>query len=507
MEPISAGGDVSLEQLNSITRKVCAEWSKNNNVATTFHNAPFKLSFAGPFKTTDNYACISVFANIVKNCASDIILGGSAVYQDVHYTIDGAENDSKLNSEFVTRRRVRRETKKAGAGQKTSTAPKGKDSGKKTDAVPEQKKPGDKTPTVLKSNAPGKKTVCKTRPGKKGTTPGKKITTGSTPRLAGQNLSGRAILLDLIQRTANPLAKRGGPKSVGTCGKTLFSDAYPTPTDLKKKKEVKLYGFDKEDKLKLLLGSIKETEKEGTVRSLDVEHVLEWHNVGDFFDERGGDTCDELKEYLPKAKKDNKEEDEELKKFKVFWDGGKDDKETLTLTFSQLLARAYPSKHHYEREFVLLDERPNRVMKQHIFGKKTPVGDKAFGLQAQWLAYMDKIWDTAVSKRTEFMNEKIKEMSSGCDSKDSKDSKDLSNKGKGKATGSRPNTPTDQDCAWVKWIDETWKAQVEGKLGKLPSGSAVAGKKRPAAKEGNSSTDVKDHAEKKQGMNKGGSSS
>jgi hypothetical protein len=126
------------------------------------------------------------------------------------------------------------------------------------------------------------------------------------------------------------------------------------------------------------------------------------------------------------------------------------------------------------------------------------------GLQAQWLVYMEKTWDTAVSKLTEFMDQKIKKMISGCDSKDSKDSKD---KGKGKATGSRPTTPTDQDCAWVEWIDETWKAQVKDKLGKLPSGSAVAGQKRPAAKEGNSSTDVNDHDDKKQEKKKGGLSS
>jgi hypothetical protein len=88
--------------------------------------------------------------------------------------------------------------------------------------------------------------------------------------------------------------------------------------------------------------------------------------VGDFFEQRGERTCDELEAHLPDTDKEDDERNKKLAKFKVFWDGGKNDKETLTLTISQLLARAYPSKNHYEEEFVLLDSRPNRVMKEHV---------------------------------------------------------------------------------------------------------------------------------------------
>jgi hypothetical protein len=105
-EPISAGGDVSLEQLNSAIYKACAEWSKNSNAATTFSSALFKLSVAGPVKTIDNDACITAFTTIIQNCAGDVVFGGSTASQGVKYTIDGAGTHSELHSGVVARAKM-----------------------------------------------------------------------------------------------------------------------------------------------------------------------------------------------------------------------------------------------------------------------------------------------------------------------------------------------------------------------------------------------------------------
>ena len=208
-EPISTGGDSSLEQLNSAIREACAKWSKNDNTASTFNSAAFNLSFDGTTETTDNGACVSAFATILKSCASDVIFGGSITSQGVKYTIDGAETDSDLHSELVARVLAKPKTNQRpqpAAAPKTGTA---------ADKKAAEKAAADKKNPAA---APQVGPVCNKRKG-----------TPAATKPAHGTLRGRALLMDLIRRDST---FSGRKKFLFDGKKYLVSDPYPSQSDL-----------------------------------------------------------------------------------------------------------------------------------------------------------------------------------------------------------------------------------------------------------------------------------
>ena len=99
------------------------------------------------------------------------------------------------------------------------------------------------------------------------------------------------------------------------------------------------------------------------VAAQDVEHVLEWHNVGEFLREEYGT---KLEKYLPTDLKELEGkadacDEVELDEFEITVEGIKH-----TGTLSKVIAQAYPGTKHYKNEFVLLDKRPNEQIKQGV---------------------------------------------------------------------------------------------------------------------------------------------
>jgi hypothetical protein len=228
-EPISTGGGGSLEQLNSATREACAKWLKNDNIASTFNSAAFNLSFDGATGITDNGACVSAFATILKSCASDVIFGGSIRSQGVKYTIGAAETDSDLHSELVARAPVKKKRAAADKAKKTAAdkAKKAADDKAKKAADEKAKKAAaekKKNPAAVPQAGP----ACNKRKGTQAANSGTKGKGTPAPKPAHGTLRVRAFLLDLIKRAS----KFSGRKDFTFGSKYLLSDPYPPQSSL-----------------------------------------------------------------------------------------------------------------------------------------------------------------------------------------------------------------------------------------------------------------------------------
>ncbi|KAF1978058.1 hypothetical protein BU23DRAFT_564338 [Bimuria novae-zelandiae CBS 107.79] len=559
-EPISTGGDGHLELLSSAIREACAEWSQNNNKATTFDSAPFKLSFAGTIETTDNDSCVSAFATIIENCAGDVIFGGFTASQGIDYAIDGAKTDPRLHSELVARGRARggsRASRKKVPRPKAPVKPK-----KKTPAKPKKKtpaKPKKKTPAKPKKKTEKSK-ACKAKSDKKGKKPGKGA------KAAGRKpLTGRAILLDLIKRvngkgkqTDKGNGKDTGKKDAsktwgsrkhykyGDNGKFLVSDTYPGQNALPK--NVEQFGSSTEKPLKEMFGH-KDDLDQAEVAAQDVEHVLEWHNVGGFLEAQYGT---KIEQYLPTNRKELEGEEGCPDQFEITVEGKKH-----TGTLSKVIAQAYPGTKHLKEEFLLLDKYPNEHIKQDAFSNQALVSEDNFkgnellrlhdvlivgeylvhpkvneifgkevtrmgeamgaiekqlaakgktaktrdGLENAWKAHMSKIWGSAETRLTNFMDEKIKALK-----KDFKCS-DREVKIQAQGTVEEPNekdAPKDMKedpCASLKFIHDKWISIVKDHLNARPwekssTPAASTGDKRPKLNQ--KPSDADSHNDKKQ---------
>jgi hypothetical protein len=120
---------------------------------------------------------------------------------------------------------------------------------------------------------------------------------------------------------------------------------------------VLLYGFSNDNELKTLFGP-KENLNTDEAGDLDVEHILEWHNVGEFlFDQHPS----EIEKILPEDldEYNNKDGCQEVFEITI-------DKSKKTGTFSQMVAAAYPATTHFKKEFVLLDRKANSQVKLNV---------------------------------------------------------------------------------------------------------------------------------------------
>ncbi|KAJ4310453.1 hypothetical protein N0V94_008446, partial [Neodidymelliopsis sp. IMI 364377] len=272
-------------------------------------------------------------------------------------------------------------------------------------------------------------------------------------------LTGRAILLDLIQRTV--LDKRNRPKTGKICGNTVDFNAgkYPTEDQVRKKSQsaVLIYGFED-----CTLTAWSHGSPEADIDPLDVEHILEWQSVTGFFDhmdKKSKGFCNALKKNWvgPSATKIPG-----VKFESVEYEG----------SFNDHVARAFPSVDFHMEEFVLLSSRANKPLKQNLFGASQMLSDSAMkpsdpdhalddiieglavafyfqdakihslygiqvkrieaqliemeaemvkmtditpnwtslGLGKEWLTYMDGVWAAAMKKLTDFMASKPKTM-------------------------------------------------------------------------------------------------
>ncbi|KAJ4310189.1 hypothetical protein N0V94_008562 [Neodidymelliopsis sp. IMI 364377] len=525
-ESISAGRDGSLEQLNLATHEACAEWFKNNNNnPTTFNSVPFKLSITGAVGTTNVVGCVSAFATIINDCLTDDILGGSTASQGIVYKIYGAETDSDLRSELVARGSVKKPTnhksKPAAAKNHPAAVPKkptaADDAATKKKAAAEKAAAEKKAP-VDQQKHPACKNKKVTQAGKAGTkgkpAPAKKPAHGT--------LRVRALLLDLIKRTKTQFS--GRKSFVFGTDAFLISDPYPSQSDLSDK--VTLYGFSTKDELKTLFGAREDLDTD-EVAAQDVEHILEWQNVGEFL---LGQYKSEIENILPSDLKEYKNEDKCQVEFEITINGSK-----KKGTFSQMVAAAYPATTHFVNEFVLLDKRPNSQVKLNVMRNMEPIGSgtwkgskevlllklrdvltvglylvndkvqgffseevkrmgKAFdqletemkkkriitkekGLDKEWLKYMDGVWDDAKTQLADFMDNKVKELKTkvGC-------TFDVNIKGTGKVSTPDPDDAPakvkDDKCKALEFIHDNWVKYVKGKMDTRPWASA--GDKRPA---------------------------
>jgi hypothetical protein len=120
---------------------------------------------------------------------------------------------------------------------------------------------------------------------------------------------------------------------------------------------VKLYGFSTKEQLKTLFGP-KEDLNTDDVAPQDVEHILEWHNVGEFLQSQHKA---EITKILPSNldEYDNKDGCQTLFEITIG---------TLKKkgTFSKMVAAAYPATTHFVEEFVLLDKRANSQVKLNV---------------------------------------------------------------------------------------------------------------------------------------------
>jgi hypothetical protein len=117
----------------------------------------------------------------------------------------------------------------------------------------------------------------------------------------------------------------------------------------KKNPEVKIFGFDANNVLEWNEGPAKDV---GQVKRGDTEHVLEWHTVARFFDRflatKIPSICETLKKYFGD------------KPLELEIDG------VPKATFSKLIADEYPSTSKYAEEFIILDYKPNELVKMHV---------------------------------------------------------------------------------------------------------------------------------------------
>lgn len=118
-----------------------------------------------------------------------------------------------------------------------------------------------------------------------------------------------------------------------------------------------LYGFSTEEQLKTLFGA-KEDLDTDEVGAQDVEHILEWHNVGEFLKSQHGL---EIKDILPSNLEEYGNEDGCQVEFEITVGTSKHKG-----TFSQMVAAAYPATQHFANEFVLLDRRANSQVKLNV---------------------------------------------------------------------------------------------------------------------------------------------
>jgi hypothetical protein len=120
---------------------------------------------------------------------------------------------------------------------------------------------------------------------------------------------------------------------------------------------VLLYGFSTDKELKTLFGA-KEDLNTDEVGAQDVEHILEWHIVGEFLRKQYES---EIEKILPSTLDEYKNKDGCQEEFKITI--GKSEKKG---TFSEMVAAAYPATTHFANEFVLLDRRANSQVKLNV---------------------------------------------------------------------------------------------------------------------------------------------
>ena len=118
-----------------------------------------------------------------------------------------------------------------------------------------------------------------------------------------------------------------------------------------------LYGFSTDEELKTLFGA-REHLNTDEVGAQDVEHVLEWHIVGEFL---SLEYKDKIKGYLPTNVAEYKNDDGCQTLFEITIGGSK-----KKGTFSQMVAAAYPATQQFKEEFVLLDRRANSQVKLNV---------------------------------------------------------------------------------------------------------------------------------------------
>jgi hypothetical protein len=120
---------------------------------------------------------------------------------------------------------------------------------------------------------------------------------------------------------------------------------------------VVLYGFSTDKQLKTLFGA-REHLNTDEVADQDVEHILEWHIVGELLREQ---YKEEIKDLLPSNLDEYNNKDGCQVEFEITIGTSK-----KKGTFSQMVAAAYPATQHFKDEFVLLDRRANSQVKLNV---------------------------------------------------------------------------------------------------------------------------------------------
>jgi hypothetical protein len=253
--PVAISDDTTIslddfaKKLDLATNEACTAWSKAKGLRGSFDSAPFKLSYTGAIGDMDAAGCASALTSIIDNCHSGALYyGGSGKAQGVDYRIERAEDEAGSIVRLEARVRGGGRSKsgnRAGldkaaqkAEEKKAKDAKKKEEGMKkgagmTDAQKEaQREKVAKEKAAKKAAAAGK---TKPAAGKKkeeekaASCPVKKA---KKKQGGKRELTGRAVLLDLIrQSAASPLFKRA-PKEVKCCNSKLTLGEYPRGGEL-----------------------------------------------------------------------------------------------------------------------------------------------------------------------------------------------------------------------------------------------------------------------------------
>ncbi|CAI6333617.1 unnamed protein product [Periconia digitata] len=413
-------------ELPPAMHRACTRWINTDNINGVFSVAPFKLSHSGAIGAANIDDCVSSLEFIVEHCRSeDSYYGGSTESHGVSYAIEGVDSGlvtkletrgkkgnskgkgkgtsalktsaakTKATKTMSSKSSAKSSAKTAGAKSSATSPPKStakssvKSSGKSSatrsvkSTAKSSVKSSIKPSATTSSTGPNCKprnaaftSAAKSKSGSKatGTTSGKKSKqTGSVSKAGKRDsdskLTGRSVMLQLIRNFSRSLEKRG-EKKVTLCNGFLKANDYPRAGELKSSRPgVTLFGFDKQNILQWNEGKANEV---GQVGRGDTEHVLEWQTVASFFEDhlqnKIGETtpvCDVLQKYVDGKGKGNKSPKPPT--FDIEVDDEDGNRKVLSGTFSELLAEAYPSKGRYEEEFVILDWKPNGVIKMHMF--------------------------------------------------------------------------------------------------------------------------------------------
>ncbi|KAF9700456.1 hypothetical protein EKO04_002084 [Ascochyta lentis] len=262
----------------SNARDACRKWIEGANSVGTPINTPFKIASTGTSGTASIEYCTSAVDLLIEQCFKNgIFYGGSVNFHGIYYTIEDVETSSNLLE--------------ARAGRKKKPAPKASTPKAST---PKASKPKASTPKGSKPT-PTPKSACKLKARPKGgaklpTTP-KGAKPPTTPKEgAAKTLTGRALLLELIQRT---VFEKRSKKSGEVCDLPFDAMEYPPPADVRKKQQsaklstgrdtpVLKYAFADCDDVDSWTYGV--ADPKTLNKGLDTEHILERQTVTGFFD-------------------------------------------------------------------------------------------------------------------------------------------------------------------------------------------------------------------------------